>query len=74
MFMQINMVERERKNKSFRLDEVIVDALSKAARKQNASLSRFVESILMQYCIDKNLIPPDTEPLGEIRGVGNKEE
>ena len=65
--------ERERKNKSFRLDEIILNALSNVARRQNTSLSRLVETILMDYCIERDLIPKDTEPLGETRGVSTKE-
>ena len=66
-------MERERKNKSFRIDDLILNALSSTARKQNTSISRLVETILIEYCIEKGIIPHDTEPLGETRGLSPRD-
>uniref|UniRef100_A0A0C1MVP4 CopG-like ribbon-helix-helix domain-containing protein n=1 Tax=Tolypothrix bouteillei VB521301 TaxID=1479485 RepID=A0A0C1MVP4_9CYAN len=62
-------MERERKSRSFKIDEVVLQALALAAKKKNTSVNRLVENVLMDYCKSVGTLDNDTEPLGETRGV-----
>lgn len=57
-----------RKNRTFRLDERLLDGLSALAKKKNMSANKYLENWLLATCVKEGVLPPDTEPLGEQRG------
>lgn len=65
-------MERQRKTKTFRLDELVIEKLGELARRKNMSANRLVENILLDLLKSEGAIAPDTEPLGETRGGDQK--
>ncbi|MEC4811895.1 MAG: hypothetical protein SAK29_01275 [Scytonema sp. PMC 1069.18] len=65
-------MDRYRKTKTFRLDDLILEGLSKLAKQRNTSVNRLVEVELLQLLKNENIIPQDVEPLGETRGGDQK--
>jgi hypothetical protein len=61
-------MSRKRKPVSFRIDELVVEALSKLAKEENASVNRYIESHFFKVAKEKGIIPNDAELLGETRG------
>jgi hypothetical protein len=57
-----------RKNRTFRLDERLIDGLAEVARNQNTSANKIIENWLLKLCKDEGILPPDAKPLGETRG------
>lgn len=68
----IIMADRSRIQKSMRLDEIVMNVLDEEAQSLNVALSRHIETILMQYCKNKGLVPNDTKLLGETRGTHDR--
>lgn len=68
----------KRKASTFRIDERLLNAMTKAARMHNTSKNHYIETLFMKHCQELNLIDQDFEPLGETRGGDrtdlNKEE
>jgi hypothetical protein len=62
------LMTRKRKPVAYRIDSVILDLLAKLAREQNTSVNRYLESHFLKIGIERGLISPDTELLGETRG------
>lgn len=57
-----------RKNRTFRIDERLIDGLAKVARLKNMSANKYMEDLLLQICKDEGVLPADALPLGETRG------
>ena len=57
-----------RKNRTFRIDERLIDGLAKVARLKNMSANKYIEDLLLEICKEEGVLPPDTLPLGEMRG------
>ena len=60
--------EMPRKDKGFRLDIRIVEALSKVKDLTGKSSNAYVEELLMMNLKSLGIIPVDAEPLPEARG------
>jgi predicted transcriptional regulator len=73
MSLELNM-DRARKTRTFRLDEIVVDGLSELAKKKNSSANRLLENTLFELLRREGIISEDVEPLGETRGGGQKSE
>lgn len=57
-----------RKRTTVTLDVEVIDAIGRVAKRDNISLSRCVENILIEKAKELAEIPADYEPLGETRG------
>lgn len=58
----------KRKSTTFRLDERVIDAITKAAKLSNSSKNRYIETLFVKHCQGLGILPLDFEPLGETRG------
>lgn len=58
----------KRKSTTFRLDERVIEAMTQAAKRANASKNRYIENIFVKHCQSLGVLPMDFEPLGETRG------
>ena len=67
-------MERQRKTRTFRIDEVVIDGLNKLAKKRGISANRLLEIILFQELKGEGVINKSTELLGETRGGDQKSE
>lgn len=67
MFLIVEIM-RKRKAVSYRIDELVVEALGKLAREENASINRYIETHFFKVAKEKGIISQDTELLGETRG------
>lgn len=54
--------------RSYKIDERVVDALTRAAAKSNMSANRYLENLLFSHGKTVGEIPLDSMPLGETRG------
>ncbi|QSJ20086.1 hypothetical protein JYQ62_16060 [Nostoc sp. UHCC 0702] len=61
---------RKRKPVSFRIDELVVEILSKLAKEENTSVNRYIETHFFRLAKERSLISSDTELIGETRGGG----
>ena len=61
-------VERIRKTRTFRLDEIVIDGLNELAKRKNSSANRLLENTLFDLLIKEGVLPSTVEPLGETRG------
>lgn len=59
---------RKRKAVSYRIDELVIEALGKMAKQENASVNRYIELHFFKIAKEKGLIGHDIELLGETRG------
>jgi|GEM_PF-6377085 len=59
----LDMVERN--NKSFKLDERVLDALASLAQKRNASVNRYLENLLFSHAKQEGEIPIDAMSIGD---------
>ena len=57
-----------RKRITAALDINVIEAMKAAAKTANTSMSRYIESVLMDDAKQQSLLPDDYEPLGETRG------
>lgn len=57
-----------RKSKTFKLDERVLNALERLARRENASVNRYLENQLFSLAKQEGEIAVDEVPLGETRG------
>lgn len=57
-----------RVRRSYKIDERVVDALTRAASKSNMSANRYLENLLFSHGKTVGEIPFEAEPLGETRG------
>lgn len=62
----------ERKNKSFKLDERVLEALESLAQKRNASMNRYLENLLFSHAKQEGEIAIDAMPIGDKRGGKRK--
>lgn len=62
----------ERKSKSFKLDERVLNALESLAQKRNASVNRYLENLLLSHAKQEGEIPIDAMPIGDNRGGKRK--
>ena len=67
-------MERQRKTRTFRIDEVVIDGLNKLAKKRGISANRLLEIILFQELKEEGTINKTLEMLGETRGGDQKSE
>lgn len=65
-------MERIRKTRTFRLDEIVIDGLNELARRKNSSANRLLENALFEILTNEGIISCDVEPLGETRGGDQK--
>lgn len=65
-------MDRSRKTRTFRLDEIVIDGLNELAKRRNSSANRLLENSLFELLKSEGIIAPDTEPLGETRGGDQK--
>ena len=63
-----NATTMPRKRITISVDTEIIKAIETLARKNNNSVSRFIESELLSTAIDKKELPEGYVPLGETRG------
>jgi len=61
-------MERIRKTRTFRLDEIVIDGLNELAKRKNSSANRLLENTLFELLIKEGIILNTVEPLGETRG------
>ena len=59
-----------RKRISISVDVEAIDAMKKAAKAANASVSRYVETLIIEDSKDQGFLSESYEPLGETRGGG----
>ncbi len=64
----MSAVAMPRKNRTFRIDERLIDGLAQVARLKNMSANKYMEDLLLQICKDEGVLPADALPLGETRG------
>lgn len=57
-----------RVRRSYKIDERVVDALTRVASKSNMSANRYLENLLFSHAKTVGEIPFEAEPLGETRG------
>lgn len=57
-----------RKKRSYAIDERVIDAIQRAAKKANMSANRYLEKVMFSHTQSMGEIPIDAEPLGELRG------
>ena len=57
-----------RKKRSYAIDERLIDAIARAARRSNMSANRYLEQLIFSHAKTIGEIPLDSEPLGELRG------
>ena len=57
-----------RTTRAFRIDERLLEALDRLARKGNVSANKYIENLLMSHAKQVGEIPMDAEPLGDPRG------
>jgi predicted DNA-binding protein len=65
-------VEMPRKDKGFRLDTRIIEALAQVKKLTGKTANAYVEEMLLANLKSLGLIPMDEEPLPETRGGSNK--
>jgi predicted HicB family RNase H-like nuclease len=66
------MAERKRKAVSYRIDDLVIEAIQKAADNQGISANRWVELYLFDSLKNMGLIAQDEQKLGENRGGDRK--
>ena len=57
-----------RKKRSYAIDERVIDAIQRAAKKANMSANRYLEKVMFSHTQSVGEIPVEAEPLGELRG------
>jgi hypothetical protein len=57
-----------RRAATYRLDDRILDAMERLARKNNTSVNKYLENLLFAHAKQIGEIPMNAEPLGETRG------
>jgi hypothetical protein len=57
-----------RSNRAFRLDDRLLEALDRLAKKGNISANKYLENLLLSHTKQVGEIPMDAEPLGDPRG------
>lgn len=57
-----------RRAATYRLDDRILEALERIARKNNTSVNKYLENLLFIHTKQIGEIPMTAEPLGETRG------
>ena len=57
-----------RKKRSYAIDERVIDAIQRAARKSNMSANRYLEKVLFGHAQSIGELSIEAEPLGELRG------
>jgi hypothetical protein len=60
--------EMPRRNRTFKLDDRVLDALEELAHEQNASVNRYLENLLFSHAKTQGKIPVGDMPLGDTRG------
>ncbi|NJO63119.1 MAG: hypothetical protein HC836_34355 [Richelia sp. RM2_1_2] len=66
------VMERQRKNRTFKIDELVIEGLNKFARTQNMSANKTLETHLFNFLQEQGLIDKNAELLGETRGGDQK--
>lgn len=64
----IDFMVRKRKPVAYRIDELVIELLSKLAKEENSSVNRYIEKHFFQLGKERGLISQDEELLGETRG------
>jgi hypothetical protein len=62
------LIEMPRKDKGFRLDTRIIEALAKVKELTGKTANAYVEELLLMNLKSLGIIPTDIEPLPEARG------
>jgi hypothetical protein len=73
MSLELDM-DRARKTRTFRLDEIVINGLGELAKRKNSSANRLLENTLFELLIKEGIISKDVSPLGETRGGDQKSE
>ncbi len=68
----LNLMTRKRKPVAYRIDELVIEAIQKAADNQGISANRWLELYLFDSLKSMGLIPQDETKLGENRGGDRK--
>ena len=66
------IMERQRKNRTFKIDEIVIEGLNKFARSKNMSANKTLETHLFNFLQENGFIDKDKELLGETRGGDQK--
>ena len=61
-------VEMPRSVRAFRIDERLLEALDRLAKKGNISANKYIENLLMSHAKQVGEMAMDAEPLGDPRG------
>jgi len=61
-------IQMPRKKRGYAIDERVIDAISRAAKKSNMSANRYLEKIMFGHMVGIGELPANAEPLGELRG------
>ncbi|MCG6133973.1 MAG: hypothetical protein MET45_04845 [Nostoc sp. LLA-1] len=65
-------MDRVRKTRTFRLDEIVINGLNELAKRKNSSANRLLENFLFEILKNEEIINNEIEPLGETRGGDQK--
>jgi predicted transcriptional regulator len=57
-----------RSNRTFKIDDRVLEALDRLAQKSNTSANRYIETLLLSHAKQLGEIPMTAEPLGDTRG------
>ena len=72
MQILLDSMTRKRKPVAYRIDELVIEAIQKAADNQGISANRWLELYLFDSLKTMGLIPQDETKLGENRGGDRK--
>jgi hypothetical protein len=72
MLCLLLMAPRKRRQIALRIDEGILEILSKLAKSDNTSVNKYIEKHFLDYGKKNGLLPEDFELLGETRGGDRK--
>jgi len=66
--MDSMVLEMPRRNRTFKLDDRVLDALERLAQKNNTSANRYLENLLFSHGKAEGELPAEISPLGDSRG------
>lgn len=72
IFGVLEEMERQRKNRTFKIDEIVIEGLNKFAKSKNMSANKTLETHLFDYLQKNGFIDESLELLGETRGGDQK--
>lgn len=72
MICLLVMTPRKRRQVALRIDEGILEMLTRLAKADNTSVNKYIEKHFLDYGRKNDLLPNDFELLGETRGGDRK--